>query len=322
MTRNRLTDDKTKLLSTEAKRVPLRADDLMNSSVVQTGARDSLKNLLGSREETERYEDEERVEYEREPAEDTEEKADEGFLPPLGSITLFLKEMGRVPLLSRDAEIHLGKQLKDGKADLLRALCSLPMSLAKLESAREQLQSGDIQVSEVVIISVPLGQDYDQISMEKHSDKGQYFKRTLLELNAISRFSKTLLSLYKKQLETSGRVSEKPTPNEQRIRTLQKQISQKVATIGLRPDFQEAMVNEAKRMEGEIGLKEKIIEDCCRKLGVTEKEGLRLLPKLSKDRSAFVTVRRKTGRSSEEVRKIIDDFLMARFHIRNLKRMG
>ncbi|UCE64824.1 MAG: sigma-70 family RNA polymerase sigma factor [Nitrospirota bacterium] len=228
--------------------------------------------------------------------------------------------MGRVPLLSRDAEIHFGKQVKDGKVELLRALSSLPMSLSKLESAREQLHRGEIQVSDVVIISVPLGQEYDQVSMEKHSDKGQYFKRTLLELNAISRSSKSLQSLYDKQLTASGGISEKAIPFEQRIGALQGQICKKVATIGLRPDFQESMVNEAKRMGGEIVSNEKIIEGCFRKLGVTGKDGLRLIHKLSKDRSAFVTTRRKTGRSSEELRLIIDDFVMARSNIRNLEK--
>ena len=149
------------------------------------------------------------------------------------------------------------------------------MSLAKLESVRDQLHQGDIQVSEVVTISLPLGQEYDHVSVEEHSDKGQYFKRTLLELNAISRFSKSLQSLYHKQFIGSGGISEKAHPFEQRIRALQGQICKKVATIGLRPDFQESMVNDAKRMEEEVVSNEKIIEGCFRILGVTGKDGLR-----------------------------------------------
>jgi RNA polymerase primary sigma factor len=313
MTRNKLTDNGTQYLSGEARQVQLQSEDVMNSSVVETGAAGSLKHLLSSRQERRTYAGEGSIEY-------GEEQREEGFLPPSGSITLFLKEMGRVPLLSRNAEVHLGKQVKDGKAELLKALSSLPMSLSKLEAAREQLHSGEIQVSEVVIISVPLGQEYDQVSMERHSDKGQYFKRTLLELNAISRFSKSLQSLYDKQLTASGGISEKGIPFEQRIRALQGQICKKVETIGLRPDFQESMVNDAKRMEEDIVSNEKIIEGCFRKVGVTGKEGLRLFHKLSTDRSAFVTTRRKIGRSSEELRKIIDDFGMARSNIRNLEK--
>jgi len=313
MARNRLTDNATHFLSSEARHVQLRAEDLMNSSVVETRAPGSLKHLLVPREEREEDEGEESVEF-------SQERRDEPFLSPNGSITLFLKDMGRVPLLSRDVEVQLGKQVKDGKVELLRALSSLPMSLAHLESVREQLHRGEIQVSEVVTISVPLGQEYDQISMEKHSDKGQYFKRTLLELNAISRFSKSLLSLYNKQLTASRKYVKKATLFEQRIRALQGQICKKVATIGLRPDFQESMVNHAKRMEEEIVSNEKIIGGCFRILGVTGKDGLRLFHKLSRNSSAFVTARRKTGRSREELRKIIDDFVMARANIRNLEK--
>jgi RNA polymerase primary sigma factor len=319
MTRNRLTDNATPLLSSEARYVQLRAEDVMNSSVVETGGARSLKRLLGSREERAKYVREESGEYSEEPSEEDNGRTEGSFLSPSGSITLFLKEMGRVPLLSRDAEVHLGKQVKDGKAELLSALSSLPMSLARLESIRDQLHRGDIQVSEVVTISLPLGQEYDHVSVEKHSDKGQYFKRTLLELNAISRFSKSLQSLYQIQLTASGGISEKAIPFEPRIRALQGQICKKVATIGLRQDFQESMVHDAKRTEEEIVSNEKIIEGCFRILGVTGKDGLRLIHKLSKNHSAFVAARRKTGRSSEELRKIIEDVVMARANIRNLE---
>ena len=183
MMRNRLTDNSTQFLPTESRQVQVRAEDVMNSSVVETRAAGSLKHLLVSRQTKEKFPPEDSMD-------DAEEQREEGFLPPSGSITLFLKEMGRVPLLSRDAELHFGKQVKVGKRELLRALSSLPMSLSTLESVRGQLHRGEIQVSEVVIISVPIGQEYDQVSMDKHSDKGQYFKRTLMELNAISRSSR------------------------------------------------------------------------------------------------------------------------------------
>ena len=130
----------------------------------------------------------------------------------------------------------------------------------------------------------------------------------------------SLQSLYDKQLTASGGLSEKANLFEQRIRALQGQISKKIATIGLRPDFQESMVNDAKRVDEEIILNEKIVEGCFRKLGVTEKEGLRLFHKLSTNRSAFLAKCRKTGQSREELRKIVDDFLKARSNIQNLEK--
>lgn len=234
--------------------------------------------------------------------------------------TLFLKDMGRVPLLSRDTEVQLGRQVKEGKAELVRALSSLPLVLEHLENIGEQLHRGEIQVSEVVTISLPLGQEYDQIPMEKHSDKGQYFKRTLLELNAISPLSKSLVSLYNKQLASSGASSEKLFLSNQRIRTLQGQIGKKIASIGLRPDFQESLVNDAKRVEKEIDLREKILEDCSRTLGVTGKSGFQLFCRLAKDPAAFVTVRRKSTLSTNELRKTVNEFTTTHADLRNLEK--
>ena len=313
MKKNTFNENGTHLVTGDSKHIKLRAADVMNPSVVGAGNSGSLKHLLGSRETTREYEGESASEY-------AEERKEEGFLPPSGSITLFLKEMGRVPLLSRDAELDLGKQVKEGKAELVRALASLPMSLATLESVRDQLQRGEKQVSEIVTISLPLGQEYDHVSVEKHADKGQYFKRTLLELTAISRASKSLRTLYLKQLANSGTVPRQVTSLDQRIKALQGQIAKKVSTIGLRPDFQESMINDAKRVEKDILSSEEFIEGVFRLLGATKKDGFRLIGRLSKNRAALAAMSKKCGRSVEDLRQVLDEVVTAHSHLGEIEK--
>ena len=246
MKRNRKTDDIGSLLQRGSGQVRLRADDLMNSSVVETGSPQSLKHLLFSMEERGGYATEESVETPDIPSEKTLGKTSATFSSSNETATLFLKEMGRVSLLSRETELQLGKQIKESKAELVRTLASLPLVLERLEIIRDQLNLGETQVSEVVTISLPLGQEYEQASVAKHSDKGQYFKRTLLELNAISGLSKSLLALYTKQLDDSGVSSRKANEWKKQKNALQEQIGTKIESIGFRPDFQESLVNQVK----------------------------------------------------------------------------
>jgi len=320
MTRNRLSDNGLPLLSSGGREVQLRPEDLIHSSVVATGAPDSLKHLLLSIEERSPHDREDSGEASDVPSEESHRLTNEALLSSNVPATLFLKEMGRVPLLTRDTEVQLGRQVKESKAELVGALAALPLVLERLETIRDQLHRGEIQVSEVVTISLPLGQEYDQMPMEKHSDKGQYFKRTLLGLIAISRLAKSLLLLYHKQLVPSGGPSEKAILSKHRIRALQGQISKKIESIGLRPDFQESMVNHAKRVEEEILSNETIMEDRFGAFGVTGENGLQLFHKLSKDPSAFMTVRRKTGQSREELHKTSEDFTRAHASLQNLEK--
>ena len=251
--RDRGTDPASSLLGGGSGQVQLRADDLINSSVIETGTPKSLKQLLFSLEEGDQYVPEDSVESSDMPSGEASSKSSAVFSSSNETATLFLKEMGRVSLLSRETEVQLGKQVKEGKSKLLQILASFPLVLERLEQVRDQLNRGEAQVSEVVTISLPLGQEYEKASVEKHSDKGQYFKRTLLELSSISRLSKSLLSLYSKELSDPSGTLGQASDFKRRKKTLQAQIGKKIETIGLRPDFQESLVRQAKQAAEGIG---------------------------------------------------------------------
>lgn len=55
-----------------------------------------------------------------------EEKEVEGGLDP---VTLYLREMGSVPLLTQEREVKLAKEIEDGKAQVTDAVFSSPIAL-------------------------------------------------------------------------------------------------------------------------------------------------------------------------------------------------
>ncbi len=142
---------------------------------------------------------EEPKEFDKKAAEEQEEFPDFEIPQDISEKTtdpvrMYLREMGTVPLLTRDGEIELAKRIERGQTATLKALARSPLVVRELMQLRLDLEQGTVAVRDLLPMpDPPIEEDFEQketavlvaqlAEMEKQQKKAQQFQQKLMSVS-------------------------------------------------------------------------------------------------------------------------------------------
>ncbi|MGA2610131.1 MAG: RNA polymerase sigma factor RpoD [Terriglobia bacterium] len=126
-----------------------------------------------------------------ENAEDVELDLTPGALDKTNDpVRMYLREMGTVPLLTREGEVVIAKRIERGQLNVLKTLSRSPIVIQALFALREELTNGDKTIKQVVVF------DDDELTEEKVCERA----KDLIEcIGEIERLNKKLMQLRAKR---------------------------------------------------------------------------------------------------------------------------
>jgi RNA polymerase primary sigma factor len=150
----------------------------------------------------------EMAEDKSEPEEDEPADAPIDLTPgPVGRtedpVRLYLREMGRVALLTREGEITLAKRIEEGKEEATRAILSTNLALEKIHALREELRKEVVPIKDVV----------DFPEEESTEEKEEELRRSVIrELGNVDRFLREREKILEQAKKLRARAAGKKRP--------------------------------------------------------------------------------------------------------------
>ena len=230
-------------------------------------------------------------------------------------VRLYLNEMAGVSLLSREGEIALAKKIEEGKEELTRAMAGMPMTLRALEALRGRLRKREVSVGAVVLMQEAGEEEVEEAAVVGgEREEEELRQQALAELEQVRRLGKSLVRLYG-QRRAGGSAA---AGWSQRVRAVQVELGARVEGLHLQPAVREALVGEIKEAGRVVRQAERVLGECCQRLGQGGAEGLKLLRRLG--RAGASAGRRPRGVSEAVVRQVVSRSQQAQATLRQVER--
>ncbi len=173
-------------------------------------------------------------------------------------VRLYLREMGVVPLLTREGEVAIAKRIERGKIRAQKAISRSPVAISEILLLGQELAAGEIGIRDVVAFNEQEGvteekiEEYHNYTLETVSEIGKAFKKTNASALKVNEEPKRSPKLYRMKRKLSR----------QRI-----ELSHLVRLLEFMPDIVDRLVgamrgvsNGLKQAERDIDKTHKILE--------------------------------------------------------------
>src|SRR5687767_5458539 len=156
-------------------------------------------------------------------------------------VRLYLREMGVVPLLTREGEVAIAKRIERGQLKTQKSIARSPIAVRELLRIGEELEAGKLNIRDTVVFS-------EQAELTGDEDKAEEYRAWTIEgIQNINRNAKmTLKELEKLQEEqkiSRGKKSRKLTRLKRKVARCRLEIAQEMGRLNLTERARQRLIN-------------------------------------------------------------------------------
>jgi RNA polymerase primary sigma factor len=179
-------------------------------------------------------------------------------------VRLYLREMGVVPLLTREGEVVIAKRIERGQLKTKKAIGRSPIAVKELLRIGEELEAGTASIRELVTFS-------EQAELTGDEDKAEEYRAWTIEgIQNISKLYKQGLKEWEKlraeQRITRGKKSKKLTRLRRKVARMRLEIAQEIGRLNLTERSRQRLINSIRFVQHEVRAAEREIDALTEKL--------------------------------------------------------
>ena len=165
-------------------------------------------------------------------------------------VRLYLREMGIVPLLTREGEVSIAQRIERGQIKTHKAISRSPIAVERLIAIADDLTEGRMTIRETVTFS-----EQAEISLEE--DKAEEYMRWTLEgIANISQHYKEALKIWRsliKEIEkTKGKKSKRLLRLKRQTARARLEIAQEIKNLNLTEHANQILIAAIRKVVEEI----------------------------------------------------------------------
>ncbi|HEY0078418.1 MAG TPA: RNA polymerase sigma factor RpoD [Pyrinomonadaceae bacterium] len=202
-------------------------------------------------------------------------------------VRLYLREMGVVPLLTREGEVSIAKRIERGQLKTQKAISRSPIAVKELLTIGDELEAGSLNIRDVVTFS-------DQAELTGQEDKAdEYLQWTVEGINNIRKLFKNGLKQWEllraEQKVTRGKKSKKLLRLRRKVARTRLEIAQEMKLLNLTERARQRLIEAIRKVVKAIRHSEREINNYTERLNKK-----RIKPEEERDYKKHITNAKRT----------------------------